>query len=137
MYVNDVLAERDSIKEAQLAIHELQASALQVFHCAYGALIYERVECDQHITVHLLSAKTRHAPVKTVSLPRLELCGAVLLSEMATAILPSMPMASPQCYYWTDSTIALAWLNKPACHWITFVVNRVTKIAQTTETKDC
>ncbi|XP_041450615.1 uncharacterized protein LOC121404687 [Drosophila obscura] len=103
---------------------------------AYGAAIYVRVECDQHITVNLLSAKARVAPVKAVSVPRLELCGAVLLSEMATAILPSMPTESPQCYYWTDSTIVLAWLNKPACHWTTFVANRVTKIAQTTGTKD-
>ncbi|XP_041449408.1 uncharacterized protein LOC121404212 [Drosophila obscura] len=102
---------------------------------AYGAAIYVRVEMGQRIDVHLLAAKTRVAPVKTVSLPRLELCGAVLLAEMATAILPSMPTTGSTCYYWTDSTIVLAWLNKPACHWTTFVANRVTKIAQTTETQ--
>jgi len=47
---------------------------------AYGAAIYVRVEVG-HKTM---------APVKTVSLPRLELCEALLLSEMAQAILLNM-----------------------------------------------
>ncbi|XP_041675098.1 uncharacterized protein LOC121530289 [Drosophila eugracilis] len=76
---------------------------------AYGAFIYVRVE------VGLLTAKTRVAPVKTVSLPRLELCGALLLSEMATAVLPEWPGAASAPYCWTDSTIVLAWPPKPAC----------------------
>ncbi|XP_033239458.1 uncharacterized protein [Drosophila pseudoobscura] len=100
---------------------------------AYGAAIYVRIEVDRLVEVQLLTAKTRVAPVKTVSLPRLELCGAVLLSEMAAAILPNMPTASTSCYCWTDSTIVLAWLAKPACHWTTFVANRVTRISQATD----
>jgi len=61
---------------------------------AYGAAIYIRVEMGQKILTRLLTAKARVAPVKTVSLLRLELCGAVLLTEMVTAILPHMPSAS-------------------------------------------
>jgi len=34
---------------------------------------------------------------------------------------------------YSDSTIVLAWLAKPACHWTTFVANRVTKITESTE----
>ncbi|XP_043064804.1 uncharacterized protein LOC122320702 [Drosophila ficusphila] len=100
---------------------------------AYGAAIYVRVEMGHTMMVHLLTAKTRAAPVKTVSLPRLELCGALLHAEMAEAILPSMPMLNSNLHCWTDSTIVLAWLAKPACHWTTFVANRVTKITQSTE----
>ncbi|XP_070141605.1 uncharacterized protein [Drosophila kikkawai] len=100
---------------------------------AYGAAIYVRVEVGSTVEVTLLTARTRVAPVKTLSLPRLELCGALLLSEMAAAILPKMPGPASALHCWTDSTIVLAWLHKPACHWTTFVANRVTKITQFTE----
>ncbi|XP_052855110.1 uncharacterized protein LOC128263878 [Drosophila gunungcola] len=99
---------------------------------AYGAAIYLRVEVGHNIMTHLLTAKTRVVPVKTVSLPRLELCGALLLSEMIAAILPNMPISNSDIFCWTDSTIVLAWLNKPAFQWATFVANRVTKIIQVT-----
>ncbi|XP_070075760.1 uncharacterized protein [Drosophila takahashii] len=100
---------------------------------AYGAALYVRVEVGQQILTNLLTAKTRVAPVKTVSLPRLELCGALLLADMASTILPNMLSKSSEIFCWTDSTIVLAWLKKPACSWTTFVANRVTKIAQATK----
>ncbi|XP_070068060.1 uncharacterized protein [Drosophila takahashii] len=100
---------------------------------AYGAALYVRVEVGQQILTNLLTAKTRVAPVKTVSLPRLELCGALLLADMASTILPNMLSKSSEIFCWTDSTIVLAWLKKPACFWTTFVANRVTKIAQATK----
>ncbi|XP_075150627.1 uncharacterized protein LOC142224725 [Haematobia irritans] len=41
---------------------------------AYGAALYIRVEFDNHnVETHLLAAKTRVAPIKKLSLPRLEL----------------------------------------------------------------
>ncbi|XP_043062888.1 uncharacterized protein LOC122319553 [Drosophila yakuba] len=82
---------------------------------AYGAAINVRVEVGGLIMVQLLTAKTRVAPVKTVSLLRLELSGALLLSEMATAIISQMPTINSELYCWMDSTIMLAWLSKPAC----------------------
>jgi len=51
---------------------------------------------------------------------------------MIAAILPNMPISDSDIFCWTDSTIVLAWLNKPACHWTTFVANRVTKITKVT-----
>nr|XP_044249383.1 uncharacterized protein LOC123002820 [Drosophila takahashii] len=99
---------------------------------AYGAAIFVRVETSDGFFTQLLVSKTRVAPVKSLSIPRLELCGAVLLSELAAAVLSEMPPTQYETYYWTDSTIVLAWLSKPACTWTTFVANRVAKVHQLT-----
>ncbi|XP_051858132.1 uncharacterized protein LOC127565087 [Drosophila albomicans] len=95
---------------------------------AYGAALYARVETGGQVSVSLLAAKTRVAPIKTVSLPRLELCGALLLAELSAALLPHFPTPDAETYLWTDSTIVLAWLDKQPCKWTTFVANRVAKI---------
>lgn len=63
---------------------------------AYGAAIYKRTETNGTFAVHLLTAKTRVAPIKTVSLPRLELCGAVLLAELSATIMPQLPLTRIQ-----------------------------------------
>ncbi|XP_062123208.1 uncharacterized protein LOC133836632 [Drosophila sulfurigaster albostrigata] len=95
---------------------------------AYGAALYAPVETAGQVSVSLLAAKTRVAPIKTVSLPRLELCGALLLAELSAALLPHFPTPDAETYLWTDSTIVLAWLDKQPCKWTTFVANRVAKI---------
>jgi len=77
--------------------------------------LYLRVEFYGQISTHLNAAKKRVAPVKTVSLPRLELSDGVLLSEFSAAIIPQLPVRRFQCYQWTDSTIVLAWIDKPVC----------------------
>ncbi|XP_058978855.1 uncharacterized protein LOC131802550 [Musca domestica] len=97
---------------------------------AYGATLYIRVENTDHTThTFLLAAKTRVAPIKKLSIPRLELCGAVLLSKLAKSIVNSLQISKYSTQFWTDSTIVLAWLKKPPCHWSTFVGNRVSEIA--------
>ncbi|XP_051864261.1 uncharacterized protein LOC127566283 [Drosophila albomicans] len=88
---------------------------------AYGAAIYVRVETANKFSTHLLTAKTKVAPVKSLSVPRLELCDAVLLAELFAALLLNLPAERFQTFFWTDSTIVLAWLNKPPCRWTTFV----------------
>uniref|UniRef100_W8AH72 Peptidase A2 domain-containing protein n=1 Tax=Ceratitis capitata TaxID=7213 RepID=W8AH72_CERCA len=106
---------------------------------AYAAALYVRVrERNSNIVpnVNLLVSKTKVAPVKTISLPRLELCGALLLAELISSLLPQLDVAQPVVYKWTDSTIVLSWLQKPPCCWTTFVANRVAKIEELVGSND-
>ncbi|XP_052750251.1 uncharacterized protein LOC113514398 [Galleria mellonella] len=96
---------------------------------AYGAVVYARVtDSDGKIHIHLISARTKVAPVKTVSLPRLELCGAVLLTRLLIEIAEQLNIAKEYIYAYTDSSVVLSWLQSHPSKWKTFVANRTSEI---------
>ncbi|XP_075161709.1 uncharacterized protein LOC142234459 [Haematobia irritans] len=95
---------------------------------AYCAAVYLRVDCGDKVYTHLLISKTKVAPIDPVSLPRLELCGAVLLSRLAKHVLSNLGFEQSQLFLWCDSSITLGWLGKPPITWKTYVANRVAKV---------
>lgn len=100
---------------------------------AYGACIYVKNIMTNSIQVHLLTAKSRVAPVKSISLPRLELCAAVLLAELLDRVRNILSVNFNDVYLWSDSTITLAWIKGSPSRWHTFVANRVSKIQSITD----
>ncbi|XP_069365366.1 uncharacterized protein [Maniola hyperantus] len=96
---------------------------------AYAAVTYLRVvdEAGVH-DVQLVAARIKVAPVKQVSTPRLELCGAVLLAKLLSEVSTVLNIPQSKLFAWTDSTIVLAWLKGEPNRWKTFVANRVTEI---------
>ncbi|XP_075151125.1 uncharacterized protein LOC142225233 [Haematobia irritans] len=101
---------------------------------AYGACIYA-VTTTNTIESKLLCAKSKVAPIKDTSLPRLELCAALLGSELLHSIKPSFPNAPHKIFCWSDSTITLAWISNEPSRWQSFISNRVEKIQRLTH--DC
>ena len=87
------------------------------------------------VQIHLVSSKTKLAPIMTMSIPRPELCGALLLSELIDAISPKLDIANYSINYWTDSTIVLSWLARPSGTCNTFVTNRISTINQVIDSK--
>ena len=95
---------------------------------AYAAVLYLRCyQSDGSISVRLVTAKTKVAPIKQLSIPRLELCGALMLAKLITAVQNAMKIKS-EIFAWTDSTIVLRWLAAFPGRWKTFVANRVAEI---------
>ncbi|XP_046869030.1 uncharacterized protein LOC124461557 [Drosophila willistoni] len=98
---------------------------------AYAAVVYSRiVNQDGSIEVSLIAAKTRVAPLKQQSLPRLELCGALLLRRLIASIKLVWKDLESTVYAWCDSTIVLAWLNHLPASLKTFIGNRTAEILE-------
>ncbi|XP_062716443.1 uncharacterized protein LOC134291954 [Aedes albopictus] len=106
---------------------------------AYGACLYLRCTAsDGTVTVRLITSKSRVAPLeslqrkkKKMSIPRLELSSALLLShlyEKYSQIHPNLP-----AYFWTDSMIVKCWLASLPSRWQIFVANRVSEIQHLTK----
>nr|XP_053606381.1 uncharacterized protein LOC128672900 isoform X2 [Plodia interpunctella] len=102
---------------------------------AYGACAYIRTYSDgsSNPTVRLLCAKTKVAPLKSLTIPRLELCGAYVGAKLYKHIVDSLRLSFTKTYFWTDSTIVLGWLQMSPHLLKTFVQTRVAKIKNITE----
>ena len=92
---------------------------------AYAAVVYVRSTYEhQPPLVTLVSAKTKVAPLKTLSIPHLELCGADLLSKLLTNVRQALDLPVSA---WCDSNIVLSWLDGSTKR-RTFVGNRISAI---------
>ena len=101
---------------------------------AYAATIYIRATySDGSVSSKLVMAKTRVAPLKTVSVPRLELCGAMMLSELLATVQVILDLPKSAVFAWIDSTVALSWLRGYPSTYKTFVANRVSTAARNVE----
>ena len=98
---------------------------------AYSAVVYLRVQNpDRSVSVSLVMSKTRVAPLKRQTIPRLELCGALLLSRILTHVKQVFSFPCCELHAWTDSTVVLAWLDGDPRRFKPYVGNRVTQILE-------
>lgn len=103
---------------------------------AFAAAVYVRcIQADGSISVSLLASKTKVAPLKTVTIARLELCGALLLARLVSAVREAFSEHQLAVYCWCDSEIVLHWLHRPSSDAMVFVANRVNEIQITTMEK--
>ncbi|XP_011858403.1 PREDICTED: uncharacterized protein LOC105555962 [Vollenhovia emeryi] len=99
----------------------------------YGACIYIRsVGKHRNIICKLACAKSRIAPLKTVTIPRLELCGALILARLYRETSNALKITPDKVVFWSDSTIVLQWLKTSPHLLKTYVANRVVEIQDLT-----
>ncbi|XP_057671252.1 uncharacterized protein LOC130902982 [Diorhabda carinulata] len=98
---------------------------------AYGTPInFRSMNSLDTVNVNLVCSKSRVAPLKVISIPRLELCAALLGVELAHTVIKATEneIKIDKIFYWCDSTIVLAWISSESSKLKTFVANRVSKI---------
>ncbi len=103
---------------------------------AYAAVVYLRtVHRNRKIEVSLVASKTRVAPTKRQSIPRLELLGATILARLVSSVqvaITSLPIV-PKVFLWTDSRTVLCWIRNHKA-WKPYVQHRVSEIRKLTTT---
>ncbi|KAJ0169592.1 hypothetical protein K1T71_010808 [Dendrolimus kikuchii] len=97
---------------------------------AYGCCIYLRSSDSIRTLSHLLIAKSRVAPLKLLTVNRLELLGAVLLARVLKHMFQLLHplIAISKVTAFTDSSTVLSWLHIPPYKLKTFVSHRVIKV---------
>jgi hypothetical protein len=73
-------------------------------------------------------SKTRIAPVKRVTLPRLELMAAVITARLCTYVRNALDCQIDRIVCWTDNSSTLHWIRGSPSQWKPFVANRVMEI---------
>ena len=111
--------------------HQIKSIELHGFcdssKIAYAAVIYAKIRTNLGVSVSLMSAKTKVAPLKPHSIPRLELLACVLLAKLTDCVAKAIDsrLNVDKIFAWSDSEIALCWLKSKLKQWKPWVENRV------------
>ena len=117
-------------KDSHIVSRELHGFS-DASELAYAAVVYLRmVNFDGKHYTSLVMSKTKVAPIKKQTIPRLELCGAVILAKILNHLWSIFIIPLQDTYAWTDSTVVLNWLIGNPRRFKTFVSNRVANIVE-------
>ena len=96
---------------------------------AYGQASYLRVENSKgDVSSTLLVGKSRVAPIKPVTIPRLELTAATVSAKVAALLRTEISIEPCPEFFWTDSEVVLGYLKNERKRFYLFVANRVQTI---------
>ncbi|XP_043468095.1 uncharacterized protein LOC122502219 [Leptopilina heterotoma] len=97
---------------------------------AYAAVIYICVQRQDGSRIsRLLTSKTRVAPIKTLTIPRLELCAAFLVAKLLKNVIDVLAISNPVVHAWSASQNVLNWIRTAdPSQWPIFVANRVAEV---------
>ena len=118
----------------KLELHGFSDASLQ----NYGACIYLRsIFRSGTISVSLVTSKSRLAPIKGSTIPRLELLGNLLLSRLMDSVKKSLSkvLSISEVFLWTDSQVTLAWIRAENKEFQTFIENRAQEIRKLTDSR--
>ena len=94
--------------------------------------MYVVTEEDNQRTAQFVACKTKVAPIKSISLPQLELCACVLLANLFSSIVSAFQgvICISQMFCWSDSLDSLFWIKEEHKKRNVFVENKVRRIRE-------
>ncbi|XP_058837467.1 uncharacterized protein LOC131693563 [Topomyia yanbarensis] len=98
-----------------------------------AAVIYSRFEEEGKVECAMIGSKTRVAPLKFLTIPRLELQAAVNEARLADCIIKSHRMKIARRVFWTDSRDVIRWVRSDHQRYSQFVAFRVSELLDTTQ----
>ena len=117
--------------------------SMQLHHFAdasetgYGTVSYLRLE-NAYKETHcsFVMGKSRVAPLKQRTIPRLELTAATVAVKTNKLLLNELDFPVDRVVYWTDSMAVLRYIQNTSARFHTFVANRLTVIHEGSRTED-
>ena len=101
---------------------------------AFGAVAYLLcIHLSGRKSCSFVMSKTRLAPLKTLTIARLELQAAVLAVRLYSTIEAEADIETSSTHFWTDSMITLQYIRNESRRLKTFVANRVAEIRENTK----
>ena len=92
----------------------------------YGAVSYLRLMNDRNqIHCAIIMAKSRVAPLKKMTVPRLDLAAATVAARLNAVVRKELKMPIDQTTFWTDSTTVLRYLRNETARFQVYVANRL------------
>ncbi|GFX95792.1 uncharacterized protein TNCV_2083721 [Trichonephila clavipes] len=128
-YKNSQMVRRDG--GINLSIHTF----VDASKTAYAACIFLSESNTSSVTVQLLQARSRITPMKTITIPRLELMAATIGARLFSSVKPALKISNIKTYFWTDSSTVLTWIIRRE-QWSVFVANRISEIRKLTTSED-
>ncbi|XP_065094846.1 uncharacterized protein LOC135715533 [Ochlerotatus camptorhynchus] len=101
-----------------------------------AAVCYLRFVKTGTIICSIVAAKTRVAPLKFTSIPRMELAAAVLGARLARAVEGSLSIQICRKVYWSDSRDVLCWINSDHRRYSQYVGHRISDIVEISEARE-
>ncbi|XP_055605866.1 uncharacterized protein LOC129754035 [Uranotaenia lowii] len=95
---------------------------------AYSCVVYGRILDNGIPKCAIIAAKTKVAPLKPLSIPRLELQAAVEGSRLTQKIMNALTLPVSERFLWSDSTTVLSWLRSDSRRYHQYVSCRVGEI---------
>jgi hypothetical protein len=104
---------------------------------AFSTVAYLRLPLHDGWHLAFVMARGRVAPIKTMSIPRLELQAAVMGARLSRVLREHVTLDVPMTTtLWTDSKTVLAWVSSDTGRFKPFVAHRVAEITDLTDVRD-